>query len=65
MKKLYALITKERPEAIMPRTTAAIYTNRKTAERMLSAMKDEHPEIIWDIQEWNEIFPGEYVPQNI
>ena len=65
MKKLYALITKERPESIMPRTTTAIYTNRKKAEDMLSIMKDKHPEIIWDIEEWRETLTGEYVPQDI
>ena len=63
MKKLYALITKDRPEAIMPRTTTAIYTNRKKAEDMLRIIKEEHPETIWDIQEWHEILTGEYTPQ--
>ena len=65
MKKLYALITKDRPEARVPRTTTAIYTNSKKAEDMLSIMKDKHPEIIWDIQEWQETLTGEYIPQNI
>ena len=65
MKKLYALITKERPEAIMPRTTTAIYTNRKKAEDMLNIMKSEHPEILWDIQEWHETLAGEYIPKII
>lgn len=63
MKKLYALITKERSEALIPRTTTAIYTNRKKAEEMLNLMKSEHPEIIWDIQEWREKFSGEYFQQ--
>ena len=65
MKKLYAIITKERPEAIMPRTTTAIYTNRKKAEEMLSIMKEEHPETIWDMQEWHETLTGEYIPKII
>ena len=63
MKKLYTLITKDSPEALMPRTITAIYTSRKKAEAMLSMMKDKHPEIIWDIQEWHETFAGEYFPQ--
>ena len=63
MKKLYALVTKERTEAIMPRTTTAIYTNRKKAEEMLRILKDEHPETVWDIQEWREMLTGEYIPQ--
>lgn len=63
MKKLYAIITKNRPEAFMPRTTTAIYTNRKKADEMLNIMKEDHPEIIWDIQEWRETLTGEYIPQ--
>lgn len=65
MKKLYAIITKERSEAIMPRTTTTIYTNRKKAEEMLGVLKEDHPEIIWDIQEWRETLTGEYIPQII
>lgn len=65
MKKLYAIITKDRPEALMPRTTTTIYTNRKKAEDMLSIMKNEYPEILWDIQEWNETLTGEYIPKII
>lgn len=65
MKKLYAVITKERPDALVPRTTAAIYTNRKKAEQLCSTLKENHPEIIWDIQEWHETFTGEYIPQDI
>ena len=66
MKKLYAIITMDSPESIMPRTTTAIYTNRKRAEAMLNIMKETHPEIIWDIQEWREAFSsGEYFSQNI
>ena len=63
MKKLYALVTKERTEALMPRTTTALYTSRKKAEEMLNIMKDKHSEIIWDIQEWHETFTGEYFAQ--
>lgn len=65
MKKLYAIITKERPEALMPRTTTAIYTNRKKAEEMLKILKEDHPETVWDIQEWREMLTGEYIPQII
>lgn len=65
MKKLYAIITKERPEAIMPRTTTTIYTSHKKAEEMLGILKEDHPEIIWDIQEWRETLTGEYIPQII
>lgn len=65
MKKLYAVITKERLEARLPRTTTALYTSRKKAEEMVNIMKEHHPEIIWDIQEWHEALTGEYIPQNI
>ena len=65
MKKLYAIITKDRPEALMPRATTAIYTNRKKAEELFSILKEKHPEIIWDIQEWHETLTGEYIPQDI
>lgn len=65
MKKLYAVITKERPEARLPRTTTALYTSRKKAEEVVNIMKEHHPEIIWDIQEWHEVLTGEYIPQNI
>lgn len=33
MKKLYAIITKERPEARLPRTTTALYTSRKKRKK--------------------------------
>lgn len=65
MKKLYAVITKERLETRLPRTTTALYTSRKKAEEMVNIMKEHHPETIWDIQEWHEALTGEYIPQNI
>lgn len=65
MKKLYAIITKDRPEAFVPRTTAAIYTSRKKAEEIINALRARNSDIIWDIQEWHETLTGEYIPQNI
>lgn len=65
MKKLYAIITKDRPEAFIPRTTTALYTSRKKAEKMLNALRTRNSDIIWDIQEWHEALTGEYIPQDI
>lgn len=65
MKKLYALITKERPEAIMPRTTTALYTSRKKALEMVDALRKNNPDIVWDVQEWQETLTGEYLPQDL
>lgn len=65
MKKLYAIITKERPEAKLSRTTAALYTSRKKALDMIDALRKNNPNIIWDVQEWQETLTGEYLPQDL
>lgn len=65
MEKLYTIITKDKPEARLPRTTVAIYTNRKKAAEMVDALRKSDPDVIWDMQEWQKTLIEGYIPRDI